>query len=153
MSFEIIRSGLAVLHIRNNGNQVARNVCITVDPAFIKNMAYETDKKCVERLNESVFPLGVNQSWYICIGTHLQLKQMSKELLSVFITYSDSFTEYDEKTEIDLGQYNWAMIYDSPAEDIYQQIKKIEKSICSIDNSMKKTIRSLSREEGDNTDA
>ena len=141
VSFEIIKTGLAVLHIHNCGKRIAKNVKIEVSEDFLTNMADEQDRNGVERLCKSSFVLGIDQSWNICIGSHLQLEQMSKEKLSIHITYEDSMAAYDENTEIDLKQYFWALMYESPTEDLYQEVKKLTKSLHSIEKSIQKQTR------------
>lgn len=145
VAFEVIRSGLAVLHIQNHGNRIASNVKLQVSSAFVSNMANISDREHVERLSESVFTLGIGQSWYICIGSHLEIEQMSSELLSVEISYEDFESKYNETTIIDLKQYLWALLYESPTEDLYQEMKKLTKSIQSIDKSIQK-IYALGKE-------
>lgn len=139
VTFEIVRSGLAVLHIENHGKRVANNVRINIDKTFVDNVQDEEDKKRIIKLNNSAFSLGIGQSWYICIGSHLQLEQMGKKLLHINISYSDNNADYEEKTDIDLIQFFWALIYDSPLEDIYQQAKDTNKYLKSISTTMKKT--------------
>lgn len=138
VTFEIIRSGLAVLHIQNHGKRMANNVRIIVSDSFINNVQDQRDKASILRLKESSFTLGIGQSWYICIGSHLQLRQMGTELLHIDIEYSDSKMAYSESVDIDLVQFFWSLIYDSPIEDIYQQAKEINKHLKSIAASMQK---------------
>ena len=123
VTFEIIRSGLMVLHIKNYGKLIANNVRIKIPKSFIDNIPNNKDKKILEMLNNSVFQLGIEQSWYCCMGSHLDLDKLSSELLKIEILYNDSIRTYNEVTEIDLKQYLWAIIYDSSSEDIYQQMK------------------------------
>ncbi|MGX8700962.1 hypothetical protein [Caproiciproducens sp.] len=136
VTFELIRSGLAVLHIQNHGKRIAQDVNIKVSSAFLENMADNADKEHIEKLSSSSFALGIGQSWYICIGSHLQLEQMSKELLTIDISYTDSTSHYHESAVIDLKQFFWALIYDSPAEDTYQEMKNITRYLKSIDKSI-----------------
>ncbi|WP_411677771.1 hypothetical protein [Caproicibacter sp.] len=136
VTFEIIRSGLAVLHIQNHGKRIAQDVNVTVSSAFLANMADNSDKEHIEKLNNASFTLGIGQSWYIGIGSHLRLKQMSKELLTIDISYADRISHYHESTVIDLKQFFWALLYDSPTENTYQEMKSITKHLNSIDHSM-----------------
>lgn len=136
ITFEIIRSGLAVLHIQNHGKQIAKDVHIQVSQAFMRNMTDLSDRKNLETLSNSTFSLGIGQSWYCLIGSHLQLKQMSKEILHLNFSYSDYFNIYHESTDIDLKQYFWSLIYDSPIEDTYKEMKKIPEDLESINKSI-----------------
>lgn len=136
VTFEIIKSGLAVLHIQNHGKRIATSVSVHISEAFIENMADTMDREHVQKLCQSIFTIGIGQSWYICIGSHLQLEQMSKELLTITISYRDSVAQYCETTSIDLKQYFWSVIYDSPTEDIRQELKHNTKELKSIGESI-----------------
>lgn len=138
VDFEVVRGGIAVLHIKNHGKQIANDVQVMVCDAFIENMDDKFDKESLIDLCKAKFNLGIGQDWYICIGSHLQLKQMSSVILSINVSYYDHITSYIENIEIDLKQYFWAMIYDSPTEDIFEQVKRIEKDLNSISQSLKK---------------
>lgn len=136
VSFEIVRGGLAVLHIKNHGKQIANDVQVKVCDAFVENVADKKDKESLKRLCEARFNLGIDQGWYICIGSHLQLKQIGNVTLSINTSYHDNLASYNENTIIDLNQYFWSMIYSSPTEDISEQLKKIEKDLQDISKLM-----------------
>ena len=146
VTFEIIKSGLAVLHIQNHGKRIATNVSVHISDAFIENMADKMDREHVQKLCQSVFTIGIGQSWYICVGSHLQLDQMSKELLTITVSYRDSVAQYCETTSIDLKQYFWSLIYDSPTEDIRQELKDSTKELKSIGKSINMIARELQEE-------
>ncbi|WP_322180152.1 hypothetical protein [Neglectibacter caecimuris] len=124
VSFDVIRSGLAVLRIQNVGKRIANHVRVHIAKAFMNNVHDKAGKEYLERLCSSSFTIGIGQCWYICIGSHLQLKEMSKELLSIELSYEDSYSRYTENIEIDLKEYFWALMYESPTEDAYQEMKK-----------------------------
>lgn len=136
VTFEIIRSGLAVLRIQNHGKRIATNVSVHISDDFVENMADKRDKETVQKLCQSAFTVGIGQSWYICIGSHLQLERMSKELLTVTVSYHDSVSNYCETTSIDLKQYFWSLIYDSPIEDMRKELKDNTKELKSIGKSI-----------------
>lgn len=129
VSFEIIRSGLAALRIQNFGRRIASSVKVHIAKNFLENMVNKLGREGLERLCSASFTLGIGQCWYICIGSHLELEQMSKELLSIELSYEDSSSKYSEHIEIDLKQYFWALIYTSPTEDLYQEMKKQTKKM------------------------
>ena len=138
VTFEIIRSGLAVLHIQNHGKRIANNVRIRVADSFVSNIEDSKDRKCIETLNNSSFTIGVGQSWYVCIGGHLQLEQMGKKILHIDIQYSDNKGDYSEQANIDLTQFFWSLIYDSSLSDIFQQTKNLNTHLESIAATLKK---------------
>lgn len=137
VNFEIVRGGLAVLHIQNHGKRIAHNVRIRVAQAFIKNIP-NNGKERFEKLRDATFTLGIGQSWYIYIGSHIQLRELSEEILEIHISYDDNISKHSEVITIDLKQFLWALIYDSPETDSSQEIKKIAEGIKSINSTLKK---------------
>lgn len=135
VTFETIRGSLLVLNIHNHGHQVANNVSVKINPEFIANVP---DKEYLVKLCESSFTLGVDKSWFVCFGGTPELGKISNIPLKITICYSDIFSTYSESTTIDLKQYLWSIIYDSPTEDTYQEMKKMTKSIQSMDKSIQK---------------
>ena len=105
------------------------------NPEFIANVP---DKEYLVKLCESSFTLGVDKSWFVCFGGTPELGKISNIPLKITICYSDIFSTYSESTTIDLKQYLWSIIYDSPTEDTYQEMKKMTKSIQSMDKSIQK---------------
>ena len=141
VNFEIIRNGLFVLHINNCGKRIATNVRIELPPEFINNMPSEWDRKHLGILKDSVFTLGIGQSMYIGMGASPELKQISEKLLIISISYEDSAGTYTDDITIDLAQYFWALVYESPVEDAYQELKHMAKSMQSMDQTGKKIER------------
>lgn len=74
----------------------------------------------------------------MCFGGNPELGKISDIPLEITICYSDIFSTYSESTTIDLKQYFWSIIYNSPTEDTYQEMKKMTKSIQSMDKSIQK---------------
>lgn len=75
---------------------------------------------------------------YIYIGSHIQLRELSEEILEIHISYDDNISKHSEVITIDLKQFLWALIYDSPETDSSQEIKKIAEGIKSINSTLKK---------------
>ena len=136
VTFDIIRSGIAALCVENHGKQVANNVEVRVSSEFVENMNDGSDKEMIKKLCEASFILGIGRKWYTCLGSHLELGQLSQVPLTVDISYSDNTGEHKEKVVIDLKQYLWTIIYDSSAEDTAQELKKMTKSIQKIEKTI-----------------
>lgn len=139
VTFDIVRSGLAVLCIENHGKQVANNVEIRIAPEFIDNMADEGSKVHVQELCKASFTLGIGRKWYANLGSHIGLGKLSEVPLTIDISYSDGQGEHKESTAIDLKQYLWSMIYDSTAEDTKQELAKMSKAMQAIEKKLPKT--------------
>lgn len=129
VTFDVIRSGLIALQIKNNGKRVANDVRVKIAPEFVDNIPNKLNKDQTKKLNDASFSLGIGQSFYVCLGGHLDLKQMASELLSVEIDYRDTVSEYHETIAIDMTQYFWLLLYESPTEDVYQEIAAFDNSV------------------------
>lgn len=137
VTFEIIKSGLAVLHIQNHGKRIAKNVSIKIGDDFIQNVIGQIDKQSLQRLNNASFAIGIGQSWYVCIGSHLELKEMKTKILEITLSYNDDISKYCEHITIDFMQYFWSLIYDSPTEDIRKELKQMNKTMNVISKNIK----------------
>lgn len=139
IDFRIIKDGLAVLCIQNIGKRIAKNVSVKISNTFIENIKDLTDKYSLNKICNSIFDIGIDQKWYVCIGSHVELKQISEEILNIELSYHDNFSNYHESISIDLKQYlDWALIYESPNQEIYNQLKYITKELKSINKSINK---------------
>lgn len=138
--FKIIRNGLFVLHISNQGKRVADNVRVIIADDFINNFPDDWDKSHLQKLRESAFTLGIGQEMYVGIGDSGHLEKMSKQVLSITVSYSDFVSSYHEAISIDLTQYFWALVYESPVEDARQVLKKIAGNLQSMDASLKQVV-------------
>lgn len=138
VTFDIIRSGLAVLCIENHGKQIAKNVQVKVIPEFIDNIQDTDAKELINKLCGSTFTLGIGRKWYTFLGSHLELDHLSRVPLCIDISYSDNLAEYKESIQIDLKQYLWTIIYDSSSEDAVQELSKMTKSIQKIEKTISK---------------
>lgn len=134
VTFDIVRSGLAVLCIENHGKQVANNVEIRISSEFVENISDDGSKERIKDLCKSSFALGIGRRWYACLGSHLELGVLSKVPLSIDISYSDGQGQHTETTTIELKQYLWSMIYDSAAEDTRKELAKIAKTMQTLEN-------------------
>lgn len=137
VNFEIVRNGLAVLRIHNRGKRIANNVKIRISDEFVNNIPDFRDS--IIKLNNSSFILGIEQSWYICMGSHIELEQMGKQIMHIDIMYSDSKSDYSQQLDIDLTQYFWSLIYNNAFSDLYSQAKETNKYLKSIESTLSRT--------------
>ena len=145
VTFDVIRSGLLVLCIENHGKRIASNVNIAVSEEFIQNITDVSDKEHIRELCKASFTLGIGRSWYVGLGNHMQLDELSKAPLAVAISYEDSRSHYREQTSIDLKQYFWVLLYDSPTEDAYQEMRKQTKELEKFQKELHQLV--ISRKE------
>lgn len=143
ISFEVVRNGLMVLHIQNAGKSIAKNVCISVNQSFIDSLPHPDDRESFNSISGKIFLLGINQSIYLSLGSHTSYPDMKITELVCTITYQDIFETYTEETYIDLSAYSWKLLYNSPLDDIYCEIKKYNqntKQIITILNAIKNKL-------------
>ena len=129
VSFEIIRDGMYVLKIMNTGNRIAKNVHIVVSDAFVEIIKNSNAKVHVQELNRSAFSIGIGQAWYVIIGTIPDFIVLRQKTLEIELNYSDTFSNYHEVVDIDISQYGWCLVYDSPINDIRGYMKSVSESV------------------------
>lgn len=118
--FDIIRSGLLCFIIENEGPLPAHNVQVKINDDFLDNIDAD-DKSRLEELNDATFYLASHQKLTVCLGGQPSFVNISK----VVAKFDISYDEFEEHTEIDLNQYKFLIVYNSPVEDISQHLKKI----------------------------
>ncbi len=143
LTFEVIRNGLMVLRIKNNGNNLAKNIHVKLDEDFINSIPNEDDKESAILLNKSNFMLGKEQNYFLCLGSHVEFIDYKNKRITGNITYSDCFGDYDEEIDINFDGYSWATMYDSPENDIYCELKKSGETNKKIFNELSKINNSI----------
>ena len=150
VNIELVRNALIALHIVNIGRRVANDVKITVEPQFFENLPDEFDRNNLNRLSKSSFTLGIGQSFYTSVCGSNELEKLTINLMQLNITYSDSVSQYEETTLVDLSQYYWALLYQSPLEDTRQELRKIANSAQRVSKILDKVEKKLKLEETKN---
>lgn len=132
VDFEIIRSGLLVLKIMNNGRRTAKYVNMTISKDFIDIVPDPNCKNRLKTLSESIFSIGIDQAWYITLGTTTDFQKLSEKPLEINFDYSDCFSKYMDSRIIDIAHFSWCLMYDSPINDIRDYMKTISESVKKI---------------------
>ena len=133
--FDIIRSGLLCFIIENEGPLPAHNVQVKINDDFLDNIDAD-DKSCLEELNAATFYLASHQKLTVCLGGQPSFVNISK----VVAKFDISYDEFKEHTEIDLNQYKFLIVYNSPVEDISQHLKKIREEDKAFHKNFLKTM-------------
>ena len=138
ITFETIKGGIAVLNIANHGEKIAENVCAKISQEFIdsipNNKNNKLEKESIIKLSQSTFSIGIKQNWYCMLGSHLDLEKMIVPL-QIDLSYTDyTQKQYNESIHIDMTQYFWSIIYESPIQDMNQSLKEITKIIKNMRN-------------------
>jgi len=123
---EIVRKGIICLRIENTGKRLAQNIKMNICDEFINQLKLINERNTFNLLANSIFRLGIGQIWYLYICLSEELTQLSNVLLKIDIFYKDYKQQaYNEYTVIDLNQYSWALLYNSPLDDISGYQEKI----------------------------
>lgn len=140
--FEIIRSGLMCFIIENVGTEPAIDVKINLCQEFIDNIGDATDKQKFQELNSSVLYIASNQKITLLIGSQIEFDKISSAPSKFNIQYNGI---YNEMIDIDIKQYGFMIIYNSPIEDIRQQLKEIKENEKKFQKDLLKQNANLAR--------
>lgn len=132
IDFDIIRDELFVLKITNNGNRTAENVHIVVSDNFRGIICDQGCAKQIEELNHSTFSIGVGQSMFARLGMRAEYNVLCQEPVGITLDYSDIYSSYHETKTIQISQYGWGLVYDSPISDIRTYLKSVSESVKKI---------------------
>lgn len=126
ISIEIVRKAIVCLKIENTGKRLAKNVKLEINDDFINQLKSINERNTLKILSDSAFFLGIEQKWYIDICLSEELNKLNNAIMSINIFYEDCKHQvYNESAIIDLNQYSWALMYNSPLDDISGYQKKI----------------------------
>lgn len=142
IKFEIIRGGLLCFVIENLGNKPAHNISINICEKFIQCLEDELSIKCIESINNGTFYLAVNQKITVFIGSKLKFDKIASTPAAFNIKYND---KYEEKIIIDINQYSYMLIYNSPMEDISQHLQQMKEQQHSFQRNFLKQHETLSK--------
>lgn len=120
--FDIIRSGLCCLMIENVGLSPAHDVNIKINDKFLENLPRGKENSPLFKLSDAHLFIASGQKFtvYMCGQTDF------KNVMDTPIELKVSYDGYVDEHLIDLAQYSYMLIYDSPVEDISQNIKKMK---------------------------
>lgn len=146
ISFELVRSNLTCIVLRNVGKVPLVLTNIHYDEEFI-NQLDERDRKYLNdnKINKLViFP---GKEWIVCLGVIVPdiLNNFDKKLLSVDYEYKklNGIRKYKENTEIDFEQYSRFLVYISEIDELMQVNKKIESNTKNLEKRLKNIETSI----------
>lgn len=146
ISFELVRSNLTCIVLRNVGKVPLVLTNIHYDETFI-NQLDERDRKYLNdnKINKlTIFP---GKEWIVCLGVIVPdiLNNFDKKLLSVDYEYKklNGIRKYKENTEIDFEQYSRFLVYISEIDELMQVNKKIESNTKNLEKRLKNIETSI----------
>lgn len=134
----------------NNGNVVANNVNIKLDPDFIasleepmKNLLIKQEgKKCI---------IGAHQSYSLYLGKCNFLREKCKKPVKGKIIYFANGKEYEEPFSIDLESYMTIFSVNSDYEDMIEVLKEQNSVLEELKNSVEKlSVNIIRNNDNDN---
>ncbi len=137
VSFELKRSNLACLVIRNVGEVSAKLSEITFNESFRKQLPQKAQEKIEDRssLNVSIHP---KQQWVIALDvTFGEAMKYKESELSVVIKYCASGKKktYTETNRIDFQDYKHFLIYISEIDELKKEINSVAQTLQTMKNT------------------
>ena len=135
ITFELVRSSMVCLVMRNVGNTPLRVTNLVFD-RFIEQL---NDKDCERLENNGINDLRIfpDKQWVISFGviTSDVINKFSNKIVNVECTYSkiNKRKKYSEKFCIDFEQYKPFMVYISEIDELRAESKKASNKLENID--------------------
>lgn len=137
VQIENVRDGLICLSIANLGNSPARNLKFLLHKDFIDNLQRDPFASRLRKLTQSSIYLSPRQKLYCSLGTPADYERLKTQPLVIDVTYAGDGHEYKEHMQINMDDYSWVLLYESPLGDISSHIKNISESIEGIENKLR----------------
>lgn len=140
ISFELVKSNLTCVVIRNVGKTPLKITSIHYDEEFIKQLPKQEQRYLNDNTinNLTIFP---GKEWIVCLGVIIPeiLEKFNKKTLKVDYSYKkiNGVKIYKEFTEIDFEQYSRFLVYISEIDELKQVNQKIEKNTKNLEKRLK----------------
>lgn len=140
ISFELVKSSLVCLVIRNVGETPAKLKEILFNKDFVEQMPDSAKEHTKDRknLNISIYP---KQQWVLCLDVITPtVLQYNNTKLKVTYTYSakEKKHSYTETEIIDFMDYSGFLVYISQIDEMTDQIKKLSNGLEKLNKTITK---------------
>ena len=147
ISFELIRSSLACIVIRNVGNVPLSIKSLVFSEDFIKQISERERSAFInkEKISVDIFP---GKMWVLCLGTAAHnIMRYKTKILHIDYVYSKIGKKhmYKEKIDIDFDQYRNFMVYISEIDELRNVNKEISENIENNTKELKKIHTIINR--------
>lgn len=140
VSFELLRSSLVCIVIRNVGEVPAKLKELCFNQDFVKQMPELGRRHAEDRkdLNISIYP---NQKWILCLdivaGEAINYKNTK---LNISYKYSSKENKkiYFENETVDFNDYSNFLVYISDVDELANEVKKLGNNIEKINKTLNK---------------
>ena len=143
VSFELVKSSLVCIVIRNVGEVPAKLREICFDKEFVKQIP-ERGRSILEDkkdLNISIYP---NQKWVICLDIAapfvMKFKNTKLEIKYKFSAIG-KLKSYSQTEIIEFKDYKGFLVYISDVDELSNEVKKLGKNIERIDKTLNKLYK------------
>ena len=151
ISFELVRSTLACVVLRNVGTVPLEVKSLIFNESFTKQLQEKTQKRLKKKETKSImiFP---GQKWVVSFDTNVfniinDFDEKTVKIEYKYYKYGKK-KSYDEKIEIDFSEYEGFLDYISEVDEFKNSIDNLKKSMENIDKDIKKL--SVLIEDGEN---
>ena len=143
VSFELVRSTMACLVIRNVGRVPAELKSMTFNDCFIQQLSPEKAEilKNKNKMNVTIFP---NRYWVLSLDKNVfDVIKFENTKLEVTYTYSKigKRKEYSDYTEIDFKEYKSFLVYLSEIDELKNMAEKKLNDITTLCDNINKQMK------------
>lgn len=141
ISFELVKSSLVCLVIRNVGEVPATLKELKFNPDFVKQMSQNAQAHAKDRtdLNISIHP---KQQWVLCLDeitpTVLQYQNTQLEVSYVYTAKGKKRPKYKDTEVIDFNDYSGFLIYISEVDELRDEVKKLTQAMKAVAKPLNK---------------
>jgi len=141
ISFELVKSSLVCLVIRNVGEVPATLRELKFNPDFVRQMSARAQSQAKDRtgLNISIHP---KQQWVLCLDeitpTVLRYQNTQLEVSFVYTVKGKKYPKYKDTEIIDFNDYSGFLIYISEVDELRDEVKKLSQAMAMIAKPLNK---------------
>ena len=141
ISFELVRSTLACVVLRNVGTVPLEVKSLTFNETFTKQLQTKTQDRLKKKESTSImiFP---GQKWIVSFDTNVSniINDFKEKIVKIDYRYFKYGKKkpYDDKIEIDFSEYAGFLDYISEVDEFKNSVDNLKKSMGSIDKDTKK---------------
>lgn len=142
ITFELIRSNLACVVLRNTGTVPLTINKLHFEEDFI-NQLPEREREGLKKNRVSNMTIFPGKQWIVCLGVIVPeiLERYDKKTLNIDYTYAKlgKKKRYEESVEIDFEQYGHCLVYISDIDEL----RNVNKQIANEIDKVKKDVHKI----------
>lgn len=152
ISFELVRSTLACIVLRNVGTVPLEVKSLTFNEDFTKQLQPKTQirLKKNEKTNIAIFP---GQKWVISFDTNVFsiINDYEKKTVRIYYQYFKygKSKPYSGNAEIDFSEYGGFLDYISEVDEFRNSVDKLKKTMDDVDKNIKELAVTIENGEND----